>query len=208
MHYVLLLAACWLLSLSASGTPLPPDTAAVRIARLPENGLLLSKGWRYHAGDDPDWARPDFDDSRWDTLSPGRAGHPLPAPARAGTGWFRLRFRLGDSLGRRALLLQAHQSGQLVLYLDGQRLRPAGAPATDRTLGVPSGYLTLPVDLPVGDSSVQVLAARLVPWRPPLFSRTIQDSPVLGLGFRLLSLPQQQQQAQQKGPAASGVFFC
>jgi two-component system NtrC family sensor kinase len=32
------------------------------IVFLPAQGLLLRQGWRYHAGDDPAWARPNFDD--------------------------------------------------------------------------------------------------------------------------------------------------
>ena len=77
MRYFLLLAALGLLFGAATAAPVPADT--LRIARLPATGLLLQRGWRYHAGDDPAWARPDFDDSAWDTLNPTRPQRQLPA---------------------------------------------------------------------------------------------------------------------------------
>jgi len=57
------------------------------VARLPPTGLLLHKGWRYHTGDDPTWAQCDFDDSRWDTLGPGRPPRQQPRAAQAGRAW-------------------------------------------------------------------------------------------------------------------------
>ena len=91
MHYFLLLLTAWLLALPARATPpSPTDTAAQRINRLPASGgLLLKKGWRYHAGDDPAWARPDFDDRAWDTLTPPGPGASCRGPrkpASAGCG--------------------------------------------------------------------------------------------------------------------------
>ena len=62
----------WWLLATATCTASSPNTAAIVIRTLPADGLLLGEGWRYHAGDDPAWARPNFDDSRWDTLSPAR----------------------------------------------------------------------------------------------------------------------------------------
>ncbi len=64
MRFLLLLVACGLLFLSAAAAPLPADTANLQVSRLPANGLLLKQGWRYQVGDNPQWARPDFDDSR------------------------------------------------------------------------------------------------------------------------------------------------
>lgn len=41
-----------------------------RIDSLPAQGVLLDKGWTWHRGDNPAWAKPDVDDARWDTLNP------------------------------------------------------------------------------------------------------------------------------------------
>ena len=94
MRTFLLLVVGWMLSQAATAAPLPADTAA-RAHRLPATSLLLDKGWRYHAGDNPAWARPDFDDSAWDTLNPARPQSQLPARLGTGINWLRLRFELG-----------------------------------------------------------------------------------------------------------------
>ena len=122
MHYFLLLLTAWLLALPARATPpSPTDTAAQRINRLPASGgLLLKKGWRYHAGDDPAWARPDFDDRAWDTLNPTRPRRELPRAAQTGISWLRLRFRLGDSLRRHDLLVNTGEIGAVEVYLNGR----------------------------------------------------------------------------------------
>src|SRR5438094_174244 len=107
MRYFLLLAALWLLfAKAASAASLPTDTATLNVTRLPAQGLLLDKGWHYHAGDNPAWARPDLDDSRWDTISPTQPRRKLPVAVRTGISWLRLHFRLGDSLRQRELVLK------------------------------------------------------------------------------------------------------
>ncbi len=43
---------------------------AFRIDSLPQQGILLDKGWKWHAGDNPDFAKADFDDSAWESIDP------------------------------------------------------------------------------------------------------------------------------------------
>ena len=40
------------------------------IDSLPPQGILLNQGWKWHAGDDPDFAKPNFDDSQWEDIDP------------------------------------------------------------------------------------------------------------------------------------------
>jgi hypothetical protein len=40
------------------------------IDSLPSNGVLLDKGWKWHPGDNPEWAKIDFDDSAWASIDP------------------------------------------------------------------------------------------------------------------------------------------
>ena len=192
MRHFLLLAALGLLFEVATAAPLPADTAAaIRIDRLPAAGLLLQKGWRYHAGDDPAWARPDFDDSAWDTLNPARPRRELPARLRTGISWLRLRFHLSDSLRRRELQLITSQFGAIDIYLDGQLLRHRGTFSANLALVRAAGNTREPVALPgSGPAGGQVLAVRLAP--QPL-------SPLLTTGQlpllrpRLYTGPQHQQ---------------
>ena len=144
MRYFLLLAALWLLSGVAAAEPLPADTAAIRINHLPPSGLLLDKGWRYHAGDNPAWAPPDFDDRAWDTLNPARPWCQLPRAAQIGISWLRVRFRLGDSLRRHDLLLNAGERGAVEVYLNGRLVQRQGIINADPARVVARGRFPQP----------------------------------------------------------------
>ena len=191
-HLLLLLLA--LLSASAcpaqvKGGPSPaPDPATQRVNRLPEKGLLLKKGWRYHAGDDPAWARPDFDDSAWDTLNPTRPRRELLAALGAGISWLRLRVRLGDSLRQRALLLNTNGSGAWEIYLDGQLLGRDGTLHPDPAQVQVNASTTEPLELPATGRAAHVLAVRFAAWRSPLLQKNIDASPQFSA--RLLSATQ------------------
>ena len=158
MRTFLLLLASWLLAQAATAAPLPADTATRAIDRLPATGLLLDKGWRYHPGGNPAWARPDFDDSGWDTLNP----RTLARAAQPGVYWLRRRFRLGDSLRQRTLVLQLSRLGTADLYLNGRLLTDSAHRARTRGAFRAPGLLEVPANGP----AEQVLAMRLVP-RPP-----------------------------------------
>ncbi|MCU0339045.1 MAG: hypothetical protein MUE30_04115 [Spirosomaceae bacterium] len=45
-------------------------TAVFKIDSLPTQGILLDKGWKWHGGDNPEFAKPDFDDSAWEGIDP------------------------------------------------------------------------------------------------------------------------------------------
>ncbi|ALW86697.1 hypothetical protein AUC43_17390 [Hymenobacter sedentarius] len=145
-----------------------PDPAAIRISRLPDTGLILTNGWRYHAGDNPAWARPEFDDRAWDTINPTRPRRELPAQLSSGISWLRLRFQLSDSLRLQSLVFHAHQLGACEVYLNGRLLMRQGQLNANPSQVVPRGRFPKPGPLPTGGPAVQVLAVRYAPWQSPL----------------------------------------
>jgi two-component system NtrC family sensor kinase len=166
MRYVL----CWLLLALFSTTcclSQTPDTAIVRILRLPPGGMLLAKGWHYHAGDNPAWASPDFYDSRWDTINPTRPRRELPPALSTGISWLRLRFRPADSLRQRALRLQAVEYGAWEIYLNGRLVQRSGTVRANPTQ-VPGPDHLPAISMPGGGPAEQVLAIRFAPWQSPL----------------------------------------
>ncbi|MFD1470603.1 ATP-binding protein [Hymenobacter caeli] len=186
MRYFLLLAALGLLFGVATAAPLPADTAVLRINRLPADGLLLNKGWRYHAGDDPAWARPDFDDRGWDTLNPTRPRPGLPPAVRTGMSWLRLHFRPGDSLRQYHLLLQSTLlPGACEIYLNGQLVQRLGRLQADLTRVRPSGARRpSPIEVPGAGLADVVLAVRYAPWHSSLpLTRFIDQGPMLQLSM-------------------------
>ncbi|MGI4835639.1 MAG: ATP-binding protein [Janthinobacterium lividum] len=196
----LLLAWLW----AGAARAQSPDTLAPTIERLPAQGLLLNDGWRYHAGHDPAWARPDLNDSRWDTLDPTRPRRTLPASLRTGPGWLRLHLALGDSLRLRTLLLQATYLGASELYLNGRLLRREGGLRAQPSRVQPAASGQAVTELPAAGSAALVLAVRLAPWRPP-FLPAADEQPLYLL--RLLTEPQLRQQAAEAA-TSSRIFYC
>ena len=69
--------------------------------RLGESTVELAGPWKFQVGDDPAWAQPDFDDSKWEDvdLTPGSRGIALGWTARghaghSGYAWYRLNCRV------------------------------------------------------------------------------------------------------------------
>ncbi|MGI4835638.1 MAG: ATP-binding protein [Janthinobacterium lividum] len=133
-----------------------PDTAAPRV---PRSGLLLGKAWRYHAGDNPAWARPGFDASAWDTLTLNQPARAMPPATQAGVCWLRRRFRLADSLRQRSLVLQCYRLGTADVYLNGRLLTDSTHCAQVQGFWLTPGLLEVPANGP----AEQVLAVRFVP---------------------------------------------
>ncbi len=42
----------------------------VNIDSLPPQGILLEKGWKWHTGNNPNFAKANFDDSKWENIDP------------------------------------------------------------------------------------------------------------------------------------------
>ena len=86
-----------------------------------KQGISIA-AWKYHPGDNPDWAAPEFDDTSWEVadsrLLPGQKSR---ANWR-GTGWFRMRLAVDPALLDRPLGLFLRQSGAANIYLNGERI--------------------------------------------------------------------------------------
>lgn len=98
--------------------------ATIATAQSPRPGPLLqlrpglaalTDGWRTHAGDNPAWAAPGFDDSAWQpvTVAP-------TTPISSGSRWFRLRLHLPADQGPYAILLIA-PSHSFEIWINGKR---------------------------------------------------------------------------------------
>jgi signal transduction histidine kinase/CheY-like chemotaxis protein/HPt (histidine-containing phosphotransfer) domain-containing protein len=97
----------------------------------------LAGPWKFRTGDDAAFARPDLDDSSWETLRVpggwGRQGH----AGYAGFGWYRLAVSV-DEVARRSPTSLALTMGSVdsayELYAGGQRLGGVGALPPDARL--------------------------------------------------------------------------
>jgi serine phosphatase RsbU (regulator of sigma subunit) len=96
-------------------------------------GLVwLTENWRYHPGDDPSWANPDFDDSHWEFVHPGlNLGRQYPKEGWSGNGWFRLHLKIDSTLQNRPLGMRLRHLGASAIFLDGRLLFKFGTVGKD-----------------------------------------------------------------------------
>jgi len=74
--------------------PAPRPQSALVIQGLCQGQVKLNGFWQFHTGDDPRWASPSFDDSRWEPITAsdswGNQGH----SGYTGFAWYRTDFDL------------------------------------------------------------------------------------------------------------------
>lgn len=107
----------------------------------------MLENWKYHAGDDPLWASPIFDDTHWHTLGPpdDDRWHMPESIDWQGVGWFRKHVTLGSGAQKQRLALLLYQAGAMEIYINGKRVYQNGRIEQGRL--VQNGKLVL-VDLP------------------------------------------------------------
>ncbi len=87
-------------------SPLSSNAQGKQIFTLTADSLANGKtaelneaGWKYHAGDDANWANPNFDDAGWETLkNSAMTKDSLPQTGWNGSGWFRLHLNVAPEL--------------------------------------------------------------------------------------------------------------
>jgi signal transduction histidine kinase len=147
----------------------PPPAAAqtVAVASL-DRPTSLEVPWRFHVGDDPAWARPEFDDSGWTSIPMGRPWALLGQVSRTDYAWYRLELRLppdspaedrrlGVRLGRFISAYELYAGGRLLGGVGSLPPRPRQDYDRERIFAVPASA--------VGADRRLLLALRV--WRDP-----------------------------------------
>ncbi|UFH57586.1 ATP-binding protein [Spirosoma sp. KNUC1025] len=89
-----------------------------RLDSLPQQGILLDKAWKWHLGDNPEWAKSNFDDSRWDTINPTQDVNRLKQLPMQGIGWLRIRMHIAPELYRKMVGIRIQQAGAAEFFLN------------------------------------------------------------------------------------------
>ena len=126
---------------------------------LSKRGTLLSEGWVYHTGDDINYADPTLNDQGWKPVNPTLAVPDLPADMQSGMGWLRLKFKVVPGLKRSAAIM-LKQAVAVEIYLNGKLIGKRGTIDAATKNGTNYQDRINPVELPLLDTGVQVLAIR------------------------------------------------
>ena len=129
------------------------------IDSLPTEGVLLNKGWKYQTGDNPDWAKPDFDDSAWTPIDPTKDIAALPEIFNAQIKWLRLDFEVKNKLPN-PLGIAINQAGASEIYLNGHLIHQFGHIDSDSTKVKAYDPLEYPIHFPADSIGQYHLAVR------------------------------------------------
>ena len=142
-------------------------TFLLSISALAQNPLYLdlSGEWRMMQGDQPDFARPDFDDTRWPAMQlPRRQLPPF------GFAWLRRQVELPSGTDTSQLSLTLGMAAESYeVYCNGTLVASVGLFHLGRTYAARPRTFAIPPNLTAPDGKL-TLALRL--WRPPGYVST------------------------------------
>ncbi len=149
---------------------------------------MLQNGWRFHADDNPDFARPDYDDRHWQSIDPTRPIQELAPIQQAGIGWLRIHLKPAPNFQTNALL-QVYQMVASEIYLNGRLIQRYGVLTADPgtcEAYQPSGE---PIAFSLSDKAESVLAVRVAycPLLSPHFPAPLSYS---AFSARITTIPQ------------------
>jgi len=141
----------------------------------------LKSSFRFHAGDDPRWADPAFEDSSWSLLKPDQSWYTQGYKNYSGVGWYRFRVTVPQGQNDLALLIPRVSSSYAV-YANGLLVGQIGSlPPHPRAVFAPNEIFFIPRSI-VDPGEPLVIAVRV--WYWPLlstyFGGGFNATPVLG----------------------------
>lgn len=119
---------------------------SVSCSRQEENFVSLDTGWKFHTGDDPAWATPGFDDSKWDTLKPTIIWEYQGHWKYDGYAWYRLKINIPSYLKENAIIRDSLQFllGRIddcdQVFLNGELIGENGKTIYEKSTGDPDFY--------------------------------------------------------------------
>lgn len=130
----------------------------------------VDSAWRFHLGDDPRWALPDFDDSNWPTIQPTVDWISQGYPRFTELAWFR--FRLRAPAHTQSLVLDLPDIPKSYqLFSDGKMVAQVGMlpPGPAYNVIGADRVFTLPVNS--GSSAREIVVAIRI-WQDPRLAGT------------------------------------
>ncbi len=139
--------------------------------------------WRFHTGDNPDWANPNFDDSQWPLLRSDESWAKQGYKGYSGYAWYRFTVQLPAGLDHLSILLPPLMTSYQV-FVDGKQVGSFGQMPAPAAVHV-AARVHLPLEaeyrLNLGSSSEpRKITVALRVWHWPGWSRYYGGGPVNG----------------------------
>ena len=153
-----------------------------RIDSIP-NEVSLYPVWKFHIGDNAQWAAPSYDDNSWDTIYSDMQKE-ADQKKFTGSGWFRLHLKVAPSLFYRKFVFSMEQAGASEVYFNGKRIFQFGTVSgTGHEVAFSPRTSTYFIEF--GGDSNQVIVVRYSAWKAilknyfkPGFTITLEDTNV------------------------------
>ena len=146
--------------------------------------IKLDSGWRFHTGDDPSWADPNFDDSAWQKVSIHEPLTEQGIERYSGYAWYRLRLEPvpipENGYLDLSLFVVPNSVGQLQVLVNGvDAAHTAGMPVAgaNKAIMYQSGAFILPINHAAADGTIEI-AIRT--WADASIGRGLVDQVHLG----------------------------
>ncbi|MDP4190490.1 MAG: SpoIIE family protein phosphatase [Bacteroidota bacterium] len=91
-----------------------------------DNGIILVNNWRYHEGDNPEWAGLRVNDTLWKTVESNFTTDNFYDLKWQNIGWFRTHLHIDPSLWNKTLGLKLTQLGASDIYYNGRLIYSSG----------------------------------------------------------------------------------
>lgn len=137
---------------------LPDASGFNKLKHYKSEKIILNKGWKFHPGDDANWADPTFDDNQWQPIDPTQDIHYLTKLREAEIGWFRLHLQVDSSLLNIPLAMAILQRGASEIYLNGKLIHSLGVVSQNKEEEVLFNPNYAPYSFQFSGGSNQVLA--------------------------------------------------
>ena len=159
--HVFWFTSIFMLVLSVMPFYLSGQTSGVfRIDSLPEGQFKTMPVWLYHPDDNPEWAKTEFKDDAWDTLSTKLDLRKKNEEFFPGICWFRLHLEIDSSLMNKTFALTMNQRGASQVYHNGVLIKESGTIGTSLIKEERQNPKDIPIIIHFDDSRTQVLAVR------------------------------------------------
>ncbi len=110
---------------SSSEEQVPKRKGVIRVSHAPDT-TFIPKFWKYHAGDDVEWANSDIDDSNWNTVNPELNLNEIPQNLFSGICWFRATIFVDSAHAGNVYGIDFNQNGASEIYWDGKLIQKYG----------------------------------------------------------------------------------